>query len=149
MHALAPNSVQARQQAHQLEQVLELMRRFRVTPDDLVEAGGQDLPSKGFAPPAPGTPEGRRAEKAHRVERCWALMARLGVTHMALAPDWTPRPVALPGLKARRRRGEGVILQLTENTGEFQKSQQPISSMISMAPEIGGSKIKSAIEAAP
>jgi hypothetical protein len=148
MSAPVPTSIQARQQAQAVEQVLELMRRLQVTPDDLVEFGGQDLPPKRSAPPSPGTPEGRRAEKAHRVERCWALMARLGVTHAALAPDWTPRTVSLPGLRARRRRGEGVILQLTENTGEFQKGQQPNSSMISMVPEIGGSEIQSATEVA-
>ena len=78
------------------------MHKHGITLADLLVTGGHELKS----------PNPKTREKAHRVERCWALMARLHVryAHLETAPAYTPTK------PARRRRGEGVFLQATENT---------------------------------
>jgi hypothetical protein len=54
-------------------QVYEFMERHRLTVADLTEYGGEDLRIP------------RRKAKARQVERCWELMASLGVKHADLA----------------------------------------------------------------
>jgi hypothetical protein len=53
----------------------------------------------------------RQVEKARRVENCWSLMAKLGVKFADLESSSPP----IPDKPSRRRRGEGVSSQVTEN----------------------------------
>jgi hypothetical protein len=55
-------------------EMCEFMRLKKLTPDDLIWIGGEDLRS----------PDPQRAGKARCVEKCWSLMARLGVKHVDL-----------------------------------------------------------------
>jgi hypothetical protein len=50
-------------------EVLRFMKENKLDESDLVNYGGEDFNS----------PDQRRRRKAHRVEKCWELMARLGV----------------------------------------------------------------------
>jgi hypothetical protein len=82
-------------------EVQTFMHKCGLTFADLIDVGGAELKSSN--------PKTR--EKAHRVERCWALMARLHVRYAHLETAYTPtKPI-------RRRRGEGGFLQAAENTG--------------------------------
>ena len=67
------------------DEVLSFMRQFRLSLDDLHEVGGQDL----------GAKDPKVVEKARRVERAWAMMARLGVIHA----DLERRQIELDGRK--------------------------------------------------
>ena len=116
-----------------VEAVLALLHRLSVSVDDLIEIGGQDL----------GSSDSKRAEKARRVTRVWATMAQLGVKHVDLAPDWAPQPRTLPGLKSRRRRGEGVISQAIDFIEKSHDPRIENSSMRSMGAGFGESKFKS------
>ena len=51
------------------DQVRGFMRKHKLTLDDLIEIGGEDLQS----------PDYRKAERARHVERCWQMMARLSI----------------------------------------------------------------------
>ena len=53
-------------------QVLEFMRKHRLSAVNLVEIGGEDLKIVS------------RRKKARAVEECWALMARLGLKYADL-----------------------------------------------------------------
>lgn len=88
------STVIEREHARMIAQIREYMRQKKLTPDDLIEIGGEDLRSVDPA----------RAGKARCVEKCWALMARSGVKHIDLAPDWAPTAVSVPTPAARRRR---------------------------------------------
>jgi hypothetical protein len=66
---------QERIHGEHVEQVHEFMRQRELSLDDLVEIGGEDLRA-----PDPGL-----AGKARCVEKCWEMMARLGVKHLDLA----------------------------------------------------------------
>jgi hypothetical protein len=79
--------------------VLAFMRERKLTLDDLIEAGGEDLKS-----PRPSI-----REKAKRVERCWALMARNGVVFAHLA-DSGQSAVSTPDSTGSARRGEDHFL---------------------------------------
>jgi hypothetical protein len=70
------SAAQTREHARAVDQVLELMHLLRLSTDDLIEFGGEDLKS----------PNPARAGKARCVEKTWALMARVGVGHADL-PD--------------------------------------------------------------
>ena len=61
-----------REKAQAIEQVSAHIRRAHLSLDGLVEYGGQDLNNP------------RRAAKAKRVEKAWALMAGLKVKHTDL-----------------------------------------------------------------
>jgi hypothetical protein len=122
---------QEREHAQAVDHVREFMRRHRLSLDDLVEIGGQDFHS----------PDSKRVEKARRVERCWALMAQLGVKHTDLSHDWAPTAVPMPGMRRRRRRGEGAILQATEIAGVSATRLEANSSMKSMPPDFGGPQL--------
>ena len=50
-------------------EVFTFMAKHGLTLVDLTEVGGEDLKS----------PNPKKAEKARRVEKCWSLMARLGI----------------------------------------------------------------------
>jgi hypothetical protein len=76
-----------------LDEVRTFMRRQKLTADDLVEIGGQDMQLP------------RMARRAKNVEKCWELMARSGVSHQQLFPDWTPRAVPFARLKTTWRPG--------------------------------------------
>jgi hypothetical protein len=99
---------QQRERASAVEQVLDYMRRRRLTIDDLVEIGGKDLRSR--------SPRLRR--KVLHVEKCWALMAHHGVKHADLAPDWASTAVSMPAPAARRRRHRRPSVQAIENAGK-------------------------------
>ena len=58
-----------------LEQVRSFMRQHRLSDDDLVNYGGKELSSLNR----------RIRDRAHWVEECWELMARLGVKAKDLA----------------------------------------------------------------
>jgi hypothetical protein len=84
-------------------EVQAFLHRHGLTLTDLIAIGGAEFKS----------PNPKTREKAHRVERCWALMVRLHVryAHLEIAPAYTlTKPT-------RRRRGEGVFLQAAENIG--------------------------------
>jgi hypothetical protein len=74
-------------------EVSTFMRTRGLTLIDLIEVGGEDLKSVN-----PG-----RVKKARDVEKCWSLMAKLGVKYADL--EHSPsRPTAKP---TRAQRGEG------------------------------------------
>jgi hypothetical protein len=85
--------MQREHDAH-VEDVRDFVRRMKLDCGDLIGIGGDDLAS---ANPA-------RAGKARAVERCWALMARLGVKHIDLACDWRPRVRQSPDIRLSTRR---------------------------------------------
>jgi hypothetical protein len=85
-----------------VQQVREFLDRYRLTPQDLIDIGGEDL-----------RPGSKLRGKAHSVEKCWALMARLGVKHADIRTD-EPTPVPRPEKTARRRR----------HSEQWQKSEQ-------------------------
>jgi hypothetical protein len=68
-----------------LEEVRAFMRTHRLTDDDLVECDGRDLNSSNR----------RLRERALRVEKCWELIARLGVK----APPPKPTKGRITGLR--------------------------------------------------
>jgi hypothetical protein len=96
-------AVQIKAQAAAAAEVQAFMHRHGLAAIDLINVGGVELKS----------PNLKTCEKARRVEKCWALMARLSVRHAYLeaAPAYTSTKLA------RRRRGEGVFLQVTEIAG--------------------------------
>ena len=69
--------------------------------NDLIQVGGEDLRSSNP----------KHAEKAHCVEKCWSLMARLSVKFAELEQA----PGQFPTKPARRRPGEEVSSQVIEN----------------------------------
>jgi hypothetical protein len=78
--------------ARTVQEVLEFLERYRLTPQDLVEIGGEDL-----------RPGSKLRGKAHRVEKCWEMMARLGVKHAEISAD-EPTPVPRPEKMGSRQR---------------------------------------------
>jgi hypothetical protein len=113
---------QQREHEAHVAQVREYMRTRKLSIEDLIEIGGQDLRS----------PHSAQCEKARRVENCWALMARLGVKHPDLG-DWAPAAVPTPAFRLRGRRGGGGFLQPIENTTE-----RPVAPQIHLSNEIKG-----------
>ena len=73
---------QEREHQRHVDDVLDYMRRLKVSPTDLISFGGEDL---SLSDPA-------RCGKARAVERTWALMASLGVRHSDLAPEGVTNP---------------------------------------------------------
>jgi hypothetical protein len=73
--------------------VVELMRKKKLTLDDLVSVGGGDLRSSDRG----------RVDKARRVSRCWEVMAGLGVK-FADIEHFEQSTGPIPGLEARIRR---------------------------------------------
>jgi hypothetical protein len=63
------SSARDRERAAKIAEVLAFAGRHRVSLDDLVNVGGEDLKASNAA----------RAEKARRVDKTWSLMARLGI----------------------------------------------------------------------
>jgi hypothetical protein len=59
-----------------VNQVLDFMHQRRLSPDDLINLGGAELKSKSAAIRA----------KANSVDKCWSLMASLGIKHVDLEP---------------------------------------------------------------
>jgi hypothetical protein len=98
---------QQRERARAVEEVLKFMRRRGLSLDDLVEVGGQDFRSTNP----------KRVEKAHRVEKTWSLMARLGVKHGDLESNWPPAAVSMPARRRRRPRHSTVNQQALEIAG--------------------------------
>jgi hypothetical protein len=86
-------------------EISALMRRYKITVDDLISVGGNDLKS----------PNPQCVEKARRVERAWAAMARLELKFVDIA-DLTPAAQQTPTQRARAQRGEGGFLEAIENT---------------------------------
>jgi hypothetical protein len=87
-----------------IAQVFAALRRFGLSLSDL---GDEDLRASNP----------RRREKMRRVERAWALMARLGVAYA----DLEHAEPLLPAKLNRRRRGERAFPQALENTKEPRK----------------------------
>jgi hypothetical protein len=86
-------------------EILDFMRKRGLTLDDLIEVGGAELKS--------ANPKTR--EKARRVEKCWSLMAKLGVKFT----DLENSPAPIPDKPVRRRRGDGHFSQVIENTADL------------------------------
>jgi hypothetical protein len=86
-------------QAQTVAEIFDLMRKYGLALDDLIQIGGQDLKS----------PNPKQVAKAHHVEKTWALKARLSVKFADLeqAPG-QPKPV-------RRRPGEELFSEIIEN----------------------------------
>jgi hypothetical protein len=101
----------AKQQRQAIIQVLAYMRQHGLALGDLTALGGEDLRASNPT----------RVEKARRVEKTWALMARLGIVYAVLA-DAEPLP---PDNSTRRRRGEGVFSQVIENTEKCSAENEP------------------------
>ena len=89
-----------KERALAVAQVSHFMERTGLVLADLIDVGGEDFASSNLI----------RAEKARRVERCWSLMARLGVKYAYLANS--PQP--LPDKPSRTRSGEGYFSEITE-----------------------------------
>jgi hypothetical protein len=105
-------SAQLRERANGVARVLEFVRRHGLSIDDLVEIGGEDFRSSNSM----------RAEKARRVEKCWALVAHLKVKHTDLGDpvlaDLAAAALPTPGKRTRRPRHS------TEKRQAIEKSQQ-------------------------
>jgi hypothetical protein len=82
-------------------EVLDFMCKRGLTPDDLIEVGGEVKSSNP-----------KRVEKARRVEKCWSLMARLSIKFA----DLEAAPQSTPDKPTARRRGEGHFSEALENT---------------------------------
>ena len=96
-------TVAERAKAEIIGQVFAYLRRHRITLDDLINIGGEDLES----------PNAVLRELAHRIEESWSLIARFGVVFAELeraAPQHRAKP-------ARRRHGKGVSSQVLESKG--------------------------------
>jgi hypothetical protein len=89
-----------------VDQVLARLYRYGLTLDEL---GGEDQLHASHP---------RLAEKLRRIERVWALMAKLGIVFSDLE-DAEPY---LPAKPVRRRRGERVSPQVIEPINELRKS---------------------------
>ena len=85
-------------QAPGLVEVFDFMTKKGLALADLIEASGDDLKSTNP----------RKVEKTKRVEKCWALMAKLGVKFA----DVENKP-------SRRRRAEGHFSQVIEKADLF------------------------------
>ena len=101
-------SAQQKQRAQAVAEVFEFMRRRHLVLADLTEYGGEDLPN-------PKLPERvcnpARVKNARAVERCWELIAQLGLTFETLesssyANSATPT-LSRPARPSRGRRGAG------------------------------------------
>lgn len=78
------------------------MRKRKLALADLTDVGGEDLKSTSA----------KKVEKARRVEKCWALMARL----LVCFTDLEQAPANLTAKPSRRRRGEGHFSEAIEIT---------------------------------
>jgi hypothetical protein len=96
---------QIKAQSAAVVEVQAFMHRHGLELTDLSSIGGAELKS----------PNQKPREKARRVEKCWALKARLSVRHAHLEQA----PAHIPTKPARRRRGEGLFLQTVENKELF------------------------------
>ena len=92
------------QKAHEraVVEIFEFMRKRGLSLEELIEIGGEDLKSSNP----------KKVEKAKRVEKCWSLMAKLGVKYA----DLENSPSNHPTKSVRRRRGEGHFLEVPEIT---------------------------------
>jgi hypothetical protein len=95
----------SREHNHHVAEVAAWMRRWGLSVNDLIEIGGEDLRA--------GNPI--RVEKARRVERCWSLMAKLGVDFR----DFEDLALLTPDKSAPRRRHRVESLQPIEITNVF------------------------------
>jgi len=108
-------TVAERAKAEIIGQVFAYLRRHRITLDDLINIGGEDLES----------PNAVLRERTHRVEKSWSLIARLGVVFAELERAAPQHPVK----PARRRRGKGVPSQALENTDFSGADPLPVKSL--------------------
>jgi hypothetical protein len=108
-------AAEERAYAANVEQVCEHMRRLRLSLNDLVDFGGEDLRS----------PDPHRAGKARSVEKTWALMARLSVQHVDLDDPALPLPVSKP--PRRRHRKPAEKHQPYQRFGENQPSDTKLN----------------------
>jgi hypothetical protein len=122
---------QERQRAEHIANVLGYMRKSGLSLDDLTEIGGEDL--KSTNPP--------RAEKARRVERCWALIAQRGIKFDDLADAVGKSPDFL----ARRPRHRRPTKQPVDIAGVSQlgpTSTNPSNNKdLAVSSEFGGSEV--------
>jgi len=84
--------------------IIDFMRKNQLALSELIQVGGQDFRSASD----------KRVQKAHRVEKCWSLMARLSVRFADLEQalgNLSTRP------STRTRRGEGHFPEAVEITG--------------------------------
>jgi hypothetical protein len=83
--------------AQAVAEIFDLMRKYGLTLDDLIQIGGEDF--RSFS---------KQIEKARRVDKCWSALARLlvGFADLEQAPRDKP---------ARRQRGEGLVSEAVEN----------------------------------
>jgi hypothetical protein len=63
------NFAQTKELDRAAEQVRAFMRKRKITVEDLINIGGEDLQSPDF----------NKAERARHVGQCWQLMARLSI----------------------------------------------------------------------
>ena len=106
-------------------EIFDFMRKSGLALQDLIEIGGAELKSSN--------PKTR--EKARRLEKCWSLMAKLGVKFADLERLSPP----IPDKPARRRRGEGVFSEVVENkeisgTATHQHKSNEINDLANSAP---------------
>jgi hypothetical protein len=78
--------------AQAIAEISGFMSKHHLDLDDLIHIGGEDLNS----------PDPRVAEKARRVEKTWALMARLGIKFTDLAQSTAQYPPSRPGMRVAR-----------------------------------------------
>jgi hypothetical protein len=127
---------QIREHTQAVAEVREYMRQRRLAVADLVEIGGEDLRSSNPA----------LAGKARLVERCWALMARLGVKHVDLEStspgEFATTAVSEAASGARRRRGGKSTRKSKQN--QHVDYKQPTITNLS---EINGLAVSSPVEA--
>jgi hypothetical protein len=86
-------------------EVFAFMEEKGVVLADLIEVGGEDLKSTNP----------KKLEKVRRVEKCWTLMAKLGVKYA----DLENSPSIPPTNPTRGRRGEGHFSEAIESIDVF------------------------------
>jgi hypothetical protein len=127
-------AAQIREHTQAVAEVREYMRRSRLTLEDLVEIGGEDLRAR----------DPKRRRKALHVEKCWALMARLHIKHidLELPREFAGLAVPEPDFRPRRRRHRTASAQTIENT-----DNSPSESRVTEPNEINGLAVSSPVEA--
>jgi hypothetical protein len=129
---------QMRELAQHVDQIHAFMRQRGLSLGDLTEIGGEDLRSSNS----------RRVEKARRIERCWALMAQIGVKCDELQERDIPAVVPKPDFSTRRRRHSTVARQAIDTTGDLELTPREVNlsniNDLTISGPVGDPEIKSA-----
>jgi hypothetical protein len=71
------NFAQTKEHNHNVEQVFTYLRRHKLSVEDLIDIGGEDLQS----------PDSRKVERARHAGQAWQMLARLKIHFADLEHD--------------------------------------------------------------